>query len=63
MLNYYYRNKKLKKKIIINKIFKKYVNFDFSINKQKDLDFVNNIYRKVNFNFSVNNKKLLQIIK
>jgi len=63
MLNYYYRTKKLKKKIIINKIFKKYVHFDFSINKQKDLDFVNNIYSKVNFNFSVNNKKLLQIIK
>jgi spore coat polysaccharide biosynthesis protein SpsF (cytidylyltransferase family) len=63
MLNYFYKEKKIKKKIIINKIFKKFVNVNFSIDRQKDLDFINNIYKKIKFEYKINNKKLLQIIR
>jgi len=63
MLNYFYKEKKIKKKIIINKIFKKFININFSIDRQKDLDFINNIYKKIKFEYKINNKKLLQIIR
>ena len=62
MLNFFYRENKIKKKFIFNKIFEKYKDYNFSVDTKNDFDFIKQIYKKNKFNYKLKNNKLIKIL-